>query len=198
MSGIASFLMSAWEQSRNKKIESRAFFIIGVICLVIAFDQAWQDEHRNSEILTAEKSVLSSESSFWKGQSYSKDEALRSRDQLLGQNYAVLAANQLSLSELSNRLLDITGPAPRKIDVMAWKIPITYTFANLSCDADVTIITENVLTHASSLRADYDVISPREVHIEFLYPPVSAENPLMFFASTKEGVDIHTCTFKLD
>jgi hypothetical protein len=221
MSGIASFLMATWEHWKKRKIESRVFFFVGVICLCVAFDQAWQDEHRNSQLIIEEKALLSSQNGFWKEQSYAKDAALRSRDELLGKNFGVLANTQLSLADLSNRLLDVTGPGPRKIDVMSWKIPITYTFANvgkvqfwtlvvitnksivpirgtLSCNADFTVIAENVLTHATSLRADYDILSPRSVHIEFAYPPVSAEHPLMFFASTKEGTEISECLFKLD
>jgi hypothetical protein len=121
MSGVASFLMSMWEHTKGRKIESRVFFIVGVICLVVAFDQAWQDEHRNSQLLTAEKSVLSSESGFWREQSYAKDESLRSRDQLLSQNYTALIGEQStanrtqdSLTQLSGKILDIGKPVPWK------------------------------------------------------------------------------------
>ena len=103
MSGVASFLLSMWEHTRQKKIESRIFFAVGVICLIVAFDQAWQDEHRNSQILIAEKAQLTSETAFWKGQSYDKDASLRSRNQLLTQNFGVLGQTQSSLAELSNR-----------------------------------------------------------------------------------------------
>jgi hypothetical protein len=208
MSGVASFVFAIIEHARGKKIETWAFSVVGTLCLVVAFDQAWQDEHRNSQIVQAEKEIAVKDDNFWKAQSYDKDSALRSRDQLLNENYGVLATTQSSLAQLSNRLLDIAGPVPRKIDVMRWEIPVTYTFANvgkvkfwvlvvttnktispirgdLGCDNDFSVITENVLTHTNVLRADYTVLSPRAVHIEFAYPPVSAEHPLVFFATTQ-------------
>jgi len=120
MSGIASFVFATIEHVRNKKIESRAFFGVGVLCLIVAFDQAWQDEHNNVKVLIAEKSALWQERDFWKDQSYQKDASLRARDELLGRNYSVLADTQSSLATLSNRLLDVAKPAPLKIDVMRW------------------------------------------------------------------------------
>src|ERR1700683_3263719 len=90
MSGIASFAFSMWEHSRNKKIESRAFFIVGVLCLIIAFDQAWQDEHRNAETLTGERAVAIEEREFWKTQFYTTNSTLQTRDNLLAQNYGAL------------------------------------------------------------------------------------------------------------
>jgi hypothetical protein len=218
MSGIASFIMSAIQHAKNKQTESRAFLIAGIICLLVAFDQAWQDEHRNSQILIAEKMSLSSEKEFWKAQSYAKDASIRARDEMLSQNFGVLANTQSSLANLSNRLLDTVEPAPKKIDVMNWKVPASYddgkggkiqfwvlvvitnkdwtpVKGDLVCDADMTIITDNVLTHGTSFRATSGVLSPRSVHVEFVFPPVSPQHPLMFFAATKEGADIHQCTF---
>jgi hypothetical protein len=36
MSGIASFMFAMYEHVRNKKIESRIFFGVGILCLVPA------------------------------------------------------------------------------------------------------------------------------------------------------------------
>jgi hypothetical protein len=129
MSGLASFCFSLWEHSRQKKLESRVFFIVGVICLAVAFDQAWQDEHRNSEVLKAQKQTLSEEKQsvsderdFWKQQTYSKDGALQNRDELLVKNYTALTEeqktanqSQASLAQLSSKILDINKPAVQKI-----------------------------------------------------------------------------------
>jgi len=130
MSGVASFVLSMWEHTKGRKIESRVFFIVGFICLTVAFDQAWQDEHRNSQVLISEKAVLSGESEFWKGQAYLKDESLRSRDQLLSQNYTALigeqkTANQTqdSLTQLSGKILDIQKPIPWKWEALVLGIP---------------------------------------------------------------------------
>ena len=221
MSGIASFVFATIEHVRNKKIESRAFFGVGVLCLIVAFDQAWQDEHNNVKVLIAEKSALWQERDFWKDQSYQKDASLRARDELLGRNYSVLADTQSSLATLSNRLLDVAKPAPLKIDVMRWQIPATYTYANMgkvqfwvvvlianktvsptrgtiTCDAPFGALTSTILSHTSTMRSDYEQTSPKSVHVECMYPPWSAQNPLVFAVYTPEGKDINTCSFKLD
>jgi hypothetical protein len=191
------------------------------LCLIIAFDQAWQDERNNVKVLIGEKSTLWQERDFWKDQSYAKDTSLRNRDELLGKNYGVLADTQSSLANLSNRPLDVAGPVPRKIDALRWKIPQTYTYENvgrvqfwtlvvvsnkvvnpakgvITCDADFTIVETTILTHGSNLRAAYDTISPKTVHVDFVYPPLSAENPLVFSLFTKEGTEINDCSFKPD
>ena len=118
MSGIASFIMATWEHAKGRRIESRVFFVVGFLFLIVAFDQAWQDEHRNSQILQAEKSTQSSEAGFWKQQSYEKDASLRSRDELLSKNFSVLSDTQTSLATLSNHMLDITKPEPWKVITM--------------------------------------------------------------------------------
>jgi len=122
MSGAASFIFAIIEHARGKKIETWAFVAVGIMCLLLAFDQAWQDEHRNSEILAAQKLTAIQGENFWKNQSYGKDDALRSRDGLLAQNYTSLlgaqsTANktQNSLAQLSNKILDITKPEKRVI-----------------------------------------------------------------------------------
>jgi hypothetical protein len=132
MSGLASFAFSLWEHSRQKKLESRVFFIVGFICLIVAFDQAWQDEHRNSQVLIAEKSSLASENEFWKSQSYQKDAALRSLNGLLVQNFTTLSQEQQvesktqeagsdaqkSLAQLASKILDINTPIQQKTTVI--------------------------------------------------------------------------------
>jgi len=221
MSGVVSFSIAIWEAFKKKKVESRVFFIIGAIFLIIACDQAWQDEHNNVKALIAEKATLWQERDFWKSQSYQKDAVIRSRDDLLGRNYVVLAQTQNSLANLSNRLLDVSSPPPRKIDAHRWRIPETYTYANvgkvqfwtfvitsnkpitptkgtISCDADFQLIETTLITHGNALSAGHDTLSPRSVHVEFLYPPLSAENPLVFFVFTKEGTQINECSFTLD
>lgn len=124
MSSIVSFTLGIVELIRNKKIESWIFFAIAGLFLIVAFDQAWQDEHRNSEIMKVEKSKAESDMTFWKDQSYSKDASLRTRDELLVKNYGVLADTQSSMATLSNRLLDVAKPEPLKIDVMRWRLPV--------------------------------------------------------------------------
>jgi hypothetical protein len=55
MSGIASFAIATYEAVKSKPIRSRTFWVIGSVCLVIAFNQAWRDEHHNSQLLIDQK-----------------------------------------------------------------------------------------------------------------------------------------------
>ncbi len=114
MSGVVSFCIAIWEAFKKKKIESRVFFIVGALFLLVACDQAWQDEHGNVKTLTVEKSALWQERDFWKSQSYDKDASLRIRDSLLLKNGTALADTQASLVTLSNKIIDINKPQAQK------------------------------------------------------------------------------------
>jgi hypothetical protein len=208
MSGFASFLMSLWEHSRRRKIESRVFFIVGVLCLVIAFDQAWQDEHRNSEILKAEKATLSSDAGFWKNQAYEKDTSLRSRDQLLAQNYTALIGQQSSandsqsaLAKLSDKILDIGKPQALRVVIQALMEPIgdgpvkvryfivltnktvTPAIVNVSCDQDITA-GEGAVVGTTVMSAGMGpVIGNRRFNFSIASPAWSPQSPIL--------VDVH-------
>ncbi|MFZ3341392.1 MAG: hypothetical protein WA213_10955 [Terriglobales bacterium] len=94
----------------NTPIEKHVFTGVVLGLMFIASFQVWLDEHHNSEELIKEKSQLVGEMEFWKGQSYAKDESLRTRDALLSQNFGTLSGTQQSLSQLSNKILDISKP----------------------------------------------------------------------------------------
>lgn len=130
MSSIVSFTLGIVELVRNKKTESWVFFAVAFLFLIFGFDQAWQDEHRNAEMLKAEKSSTISEREFWKQQSYDKDQTIQQRDQLLAQNYTALIGEQStanksheSLSKLANKILDITKPEPLRIYTAGEDLP---------------------------------------------------------------------------
>ena len=55
MSGLVSFVLSVVQAIRKKEIATWIFFGIGCLCLLVAFDQAWRDEHRNVEAVTQSK-----------------------------------------------------------------------------------------------------------------------------------------------
>jgi hypothetical protein len=55
MSGIASFAIAVWQAVKKHKISERIFWVIGALCLLMAFDQSWQDEHRNTQVVIVEK-----------------------------------------------------------------------------------------------------------------------------------------------
>jgi hypothetical protein len=109
MSGFVSFCLAIYEAAKGKKFETWAFFVIGAICLIVAFDQSWQDEHRNAEVLIAEKSALTSERDFWKAQNYDKDSALRQNQNLLSQNYGALIGEQTTANKSQQSLADLSG-----------------------------------------------------------------------------------------
>jgi hypothetical protein len=123
MSGIVSLAIGFYEKTKNA-VASKYLFAIAGICMVVAFDQAWMDEHRNTELLIGQKSVLWQERDFWKQQSYARDDALRSRDQLLAQNYSALIKQQEtlnntqdSMARLADKILDLSKPEPQKFIV---------------------------------------------------------------------------------
>ncbi len=60
MSGIVSFIFATVAAIRKRPLIERWFWVAGAICLIAAFDSAWQDEHRNTQTVIAEKSVLAS------------------------------------------------------------------------------------------------------------------------------------------
>jgi hypothetical protein len=116
MSGLVSFGVAIYEAFNKKKFETWAFFVIGALCLTVAFDQAWQDEHRNAQLLISEKANAIEEKNFWKEQSYEKDAELRTRDSLLAQNYTSLIGEQAtanksqgSLAQLSSKIADLNA-----------------------------------------------------------------------------------------
>jgi len=109
MSGLVSFGVAIYEALKKKKFETWAFFAIGGICLIVAFDQSWQDEHRNAQVLIAEKSSLVSERDFWKAQSYDKDTSLRQVQSLLAQNYGALVGEQTTANKTQQSLANLSS-----------------------------------------------------------------------------------------
>ncbi len=55
MSGIASFCIALWQAYKKHPLPERIFWFVGIICLLVAFDSAWQDEHRNARVVISEK-----------------------------------------------------------------------------------------------------------------------------------------------
>ncbi len=130
MSSIVSFTLGIVEYFRDRKLEGWIFAVIASLFLIVACDQAWQDEHRNAQQLVAEKRTADSEKEFWKIQSYNKDAALSSRDDLLAKNFTVLGQTQTvlgqtqsSLASLSSKVLEITKPEHFHIYMTGEKLP---------------------------------------------------------------------------
>lgn len=204
MSGVASFLFSMWEHARGKKIEARAFFIVGVLCLVVAFDQAWQDEHSNTKILIGEKSALWQERDFWKQQSYDKDASLRTRDELLGKNFTTLTQTEQSLTALSAKLLDVTKPEPLKIVVTGERLPwygssqphemimlgipnkiVGAVNADVICNKEIESVRAAMLGHDLWTGKTPDRINANQFHLNITSPIWTPTQPLVVYVRFK-------------
>lgn len=60
MSGIASVIIALYETVKKSPIVARAFWLVALVCTMAACDQAWQDEHRNTQAAEADKAAQSS------------------------------------------------------------------------------------------------------------------------------------------
>ena len=204
MSSAVAFTLGIVEYWRKQKTEGWIFFAIASLFLVVAFDQAWQDEHRNSEVLIAEKGVAVSESNFWKQQSFQKDDALRSRDQLLAQNYAALIGEQGtankaqdSLTRLSGKILEMGKPEPLRVVTQALMEPggdgpvkvryfivltnktVNPAIMNVECDQDITA-GEGAVVGATQMMAGIGpVVSGRRFSLSITSPPWSPLSPIL-------------------
>jgi hypothetical protein len=58
MSGISSFIFATISAVNKKPLVAKWFWAAGAICLIAACDGAWQDEHRNSQMMAQEKSSI--------------------------------------------------------------------------------------------------------------------------------------------
>ena len=218
MSSIVSFTLGIVELVRNKKTESWIFFAIAGLFLIMAFDQAWQDEHRNAGVLISEKRDAVEQREFWKNQSYLKDASLRTQNELLGKNYGVLAQTQSSLATLSNRLLDISKPAPLKVTTFITNLPMANGLnqhvaavillvnrtisirGDLQCDLPFTVAEwrpmqpphEQIFTSSGISTQN---LAPNRVHLIMQSPPWEPGVPILVLIVSKEAVS--DCEFRL-
>ncbi len=59
MSGIASFVLATVQAVKKHPLSEKLFWAAGAFCLFAAFDQAWQDEHRNTQVVAGERALES-------------------------------------------------------------------------------------------------------------------------------------------
>lgn len=110
MSSIVSFTLGVVEYWRERKTEGWIFFAIAGLFLVFAFDQAWQDEHRNASVLEQQKSFLAAENSRLSGVDAAKDVDIRRLTESISESSTAIAKTQSSYADLGNRILDISKP----------------------------------------------------------------------------------------
>lgn len=198
MSGLVSFIFAIVEHIRSKKIETWAFVVVGTLCLLVAFDQAWQDEHRNSEVLKSEKVAAASDRNFWKQESYTKDASLQQRDLMLGQNFSVLSQTQASLAALSSKVLDINKPEAQVFTIRrddsdlstfaSWKHRVEFLIMTnksaeahfqLSCDTDIPELEAHILEGGMRFPNVVMQADKKTWLIRIPSPQVTPHNPLI-------------------
>jgi hypothetical protein len=204
MSGIVSLLICAVEYIRKHKLEGAMFCVLAGLFLICAFDQAWEDEHRNADVLIGEKSALVSELEFWKQQSYQKDDAIHTRDQLLSKNYAALIGEQTtanntqsSFSRLSEKILEVGKPQPLRVITQALMEPagdgplkvqyfivlinksVNPAIMEISCDQDITSGGGAVVGARQALMGTGPVIAKRRFDLSLTSPPWTPLSPVL-------------------
>jgi len=204
MSSIVSFTLGIVELVRNKKIESWIFFAIAGLFLIVGFDQAWQDEHRNSEVLKVDKSSAISEREFWKQQSYDKDHTIQQRDQLLGQNYTALVGEQTtsnqtqqSLTKLADKILAINKPVPQKFVIRREDdAPKFETYKHrgqfivmtnlpaaarimVRCEQNIDTLDARIIEGGPRFPGAFGQVDPRTWIIRIPSPQITSQNPLI-------------------
>jgi hypothetical protein len=140
MSSIVSFTLGIVELARNRKTEAWIFWAVAALFLMMAFDWAWQDEHRNLQVVIAERKASAVEGNFWKDQSYQKDADLRTRDGLLASNFTVLGQTQTSLTTLALKLADLNKREPQRFTIRRQDTDQT-AFAKYKNRADFIVMT---------------------------------------------------------
>jgi hypothetical protein len=215
---VNRFLETRWpEWKKNLKT-------LALLCLFVGCYRAWSFEHKNAE--TAMYGPEGKAEAWSKYNACNQNLAVKSAladaySVQIGQQRGSLDKQQDTFNGCILAMGLKNSPEPLKIDVMLWKIPAVYTFPNigqaqfwtlvlitnkvqnttrgtLHCDVPFTALRSTILTHGNAMRSDYEQTKPDAVHVEFLYPPWSAQNPLVFSVVTKPDKEISSCAFKLD
>ena len=210
-----------WEKKRNKAIQWRWIFSFFLFCLFVSCFQAWVDEHHNSEKLISEKLDLSKQEGFWQGQSFAKDEAIRSRDQLVFQGLQTLTGTQRtenqtqkSLTDLSAKLFEVTKLEPIRISSKAMGVQSTNappgsptagilvsntnrrinSFAGrIRCDTPFIVQQVQMLQGVTSLGPAYRQLpTQRELDLNFSNGAWDAEQPIVAIL-VGQSLDVTKC-----
>jgi hypothetical protein len=197
--------------------------IIALICLFVGCYRAWVFEHKNAE---AAMYGPGGKSEAWGA--YNTCDKERAVKTVLADSFSSQISQQIgqinSQQDTFNRCILALGQKnvaePLKFDVLTWKLNVLHSengeqerlwavivIANktvspvrgtFSCDAEFKSLSSTLLSHGNSLRADYEQKTSKSVHVEYLYPPLSPQNPLVFSAYTPEGKEFSSCSFKSD
>lgn len=205
MSSIVSFTLGVVELLRNRKTEAWIFWAIACLFLTMAFDQAWQDEHRNAELLKTEKSSAVGDREFWKSQSYEKDSALRQCGQSVNGlqgtlNLCVsgsvekLKKGQLALVASKMIVPDIPKYARFQQILLMSNQPVEVEF-RVHCDSEIAFVSAALLNTSTVMGGrGGGRISPTDWDISIGAPLLTPSTPLdvvVYYSGAKEP----TCSF---
>ena len=155
------------------------------------------------------------------GQSYAKDESLRARDQLLGQNFSTLSATQQSLAGLSNKMLDVTKPEPlnmsfafggvipaprsgyRLVQVFVFSNKVRAAKGQFYCDVPMLDIhawvAGNSNLYVGGSQESGGVVPFKDgglAQVDIFSPLMTPTSPLVMSFNMKETDTMHECHFR--
>jgi hypothetical protein len=216
---ILAFALELGEKIWDWKPPKKAFIWIVVCGLAWSCFATWRDEHHNSEVLMVEKANLWTQYGQCDKERAVKATLADSLAKTAANQQGLLNGQQGTFNQCVLSLAKESTPEPLDLEVMRWQVGETYHFANvpyeveffvlvatsnkpimptrgvLKCNAPFKVATSTLLTHSSALKADFEQLSANSAHVEFLYPPLSGKNPLVFFVYTPKGKGMDSCTF---
>jgi hypothetical protein len=220
MSGIASFLLAAVQAIRKKPIWENVFWIAGGLCLFVAFDQAWQDEHRNTQTVIAEKAtfaasygscssdlkIASAQTQFFEKQANmgmtnfnTQQETLNSCVVSLGRSNAPepikITVKEAAFS-VKGQSAHVGNGSPSALVLETNQI-ITPVHGTLTCNRPFSLLdAEFAMGPHWTLSASKTVIAPNKARLEIETPAWNPGTPLVFLVFS--AGDLSPCDFKLD
>lgn len=219
---VATLVIAMFEKWKDKTVPARWFFGVAVALLAIAQYQAWDDERHEVEKVTTERRAAESERDFWKGQSYAKDETIRQRDGLLGQNYAALVGEQTtsnktqqSLAQLSTKVLEVNKREKfdgghyfgagdflmidgrvKTIIIGLTNVPIGSGQLAMQCSAEFEKAgVKGAIPTAITTGPNLVMQDKHTIYLNI--EAWSPTNPLIISVEHKDNGEIYPCTFKL-
>jgi hypothetical protein len=220
MSGIASFIIATIEAARKRPLSERVFWIIGAICIVASFDLAWQDEHRNAQVLINEKSSLASSYGTCRSDLKVADEQVQFFEKQTGigltnfnrqqttLNTCVVALGRSNVKQplrITVREADIpvkttserNGAGHPSVLVMDTNMIITPVHGTLTCNRPFTFMgTSFARGPYVGMTEDPKMIGYNKARIDIEMPAWNPDTPLIVLL-VNDG-ELGPCEFKLD
>jgi hypothetical protein len=221
MSGIASVLITFWERIKSRPVARRAFLVIAGLCLLLAFDQAWRDEHKNAQILTDQKAEA-----WGKYNSCDKERAVldavwKASTANAANQHTVLLRQQDTFNQCVLSLTKQNIQEKTKFEVITWNteqfvtlrdagmkrawivviIPnkaVPNPIGTLTCDTEFVVADSGVASRdAGGVRTSATQPTRNRAHA-IAYQPMTPIAPFMFFTYVEPVSNLAGCRFALD